>query len=544
MHKWREWQTASDSDWLKASQREAIIRPLADQVRLTEADVCTAAQNLQTSRATLYRLIARYRQRPQTSSLLPWKRGRDVRTHFLDREREEIIKACIQEFYLTPQRPSMAALLRELRHRFAEQAFPSPNYRTVRRRLEALNAHEAVQKREGDKAARAKFGPVKTSSLHSLLPLNLVQIDHTLVDVIVVDQRERLPMGRPWLTLAVDVASRMVTGFHVSLDPPSALAVSLVLTHAVLSKEQWLADRELSTINWPVAGIPRVIHLDNAKEFHSEALLRGCQEYSIQIEHRPPGRPHFGGHIERLIGTMMGAVHLLPGTTFSNVQQKGSYDSEAHAALTLPELERWLALQIAGVYHVSVHSQLGKSPQEAWNAGITQRKQPTRHPTSDIEFFLDFLPAVPRLVQKDGIHFHKIRYWANVLSPWAGRLKEPLLVKYDPRNLSRLFVRDPGGQHWTIPYSDLGQPPVALWELLEARKRLRNEGLRSQSEQVIFDSILEQRRIIETAARTSRQRRRQGRVDTLPAPMSQVSKTQTDRLAAEVKPYPVEVWEE
>ena len=240
----------------------------------------------------------------------------------------------------------------------------------------------------------------------------------------------------------------------------------------------------------------------------------------------------------------MGAVHLLPGTTFSNVQQKGSYDSDTHAALTLPELERWLALQIAGVYHVSIHSHLGTSPQEAWNAGIAQRKQPTRHPASDNEFFLDFLPAVPRLVQKDGIHFHKIRYWANVLSPWAGRLKEPLLVKYDPRNLSRLFVRDPGGQHWTVPYSDLGQPPVALWELLDARKRLRKEDLRSQSEQVIFDSILEQRRIIEGAARTSRQRRRQGRVALLSAPLSLSSKQQSNKLAADVKPYPVEVWEE
>jgi hypothetical protein len=63
----------------------------------------------------------------------------------------------------------------------------------------------------------------------------------------------------------------------------------------------------------------------------------------------PSAAPHFGGHIERLIGTMMGAVHLLPGTTFSNVDQKGAYDSEKRALLTLPELERWLALQIAGV---------------------------------------------------------------------------------------------------------------------------------------------------------------------------------------------------
>jgi hypothetical protein len=45
----------------------------------------------------------------------------------------------------------------------------------------------------------------------------------------------------------------------------------------------------------------------------------------------------------------MGAVHLLPGTTFSDVKQKGCYPSEARAILTISELERRLALQIAGV---------------------------------------------------------------------------------------------------------------------------------------------------------------------------------------------------
>jgi putative transposase len=51
----------------------------------------------------------------------------------------------------------------------------------------------------------------------------------------------------------------------------------------------------------------------------------------------------------------MGAVHLLPGTTFSNIAEKGTYDSEGRAVLTLSELERWLALQVAGVYHLTVH---------------------------------------------------------------------------------------------------------------------------------------------------------------------------------------------
>jgi putative transposase len=58
-----------------------------------------------------------------------------------------------------------------------------------------------------------------------------VQMDHTKVDVTVVDPITRLPVGRPTLTLAIDVATRMAIGFHLSLDPPSLTAVALCLTH-------------------------------------------------------------------------------------------------------------------------------------------------------------------------------------------------------------------------------------------------------------------------------------------------------------------------
>ena len=52
----------------------------------------------------------------------------------------------------------------------------------------------------------------------------------------------------------------------------------------------------------------------------------------------------------------MHRIHLIPGTTFSNVAEKGGYDSEGRAVMTLKELERWLALEILGVYHKSVHT--------------------------------------------------------------------------------------------------------------------------------------------------------------------------------------------
>ena len=250
-------------------------------------------------------------------------------------------------------------------------------------------------------------------------------------------------------------------------------------------------------LDCPISGLPRTLHVDNAREFHSEALVRGCQEYGIGLDHRPLGQPHFGGHIERLIGTMMGAVHLLPGTTFSDVKQKASYSSEARALLTVSELERWLALQIAGVYHLSPHSSLGTTPMEAWREAMKRVSSPIRQPGDATEFFLSFLPAVPRRVRRDGIHLWNIRYWDKVLSPWAGRLERPLFVKYDPRNLSRIYVRDPDGQHWTVPYADLGQPPIALWELEEANKRNRKRVGATPNEHALFASILEQRRLVQ-----------------------------------------------
>jgi putative transposase len=373
--------------------------------------------------------------------------------------------------------------------------------------------------------------------------MDILQIDHTLMDVMVVDRERRLSIGRPWLSLAIDLASRAVAGFSVSLESPSALSVSLVLSHAVLPKDSWLADRELQNLEWPMGGLPRVIHVDNGKDFHSEALVRGCQEYGITLEHRPPAQPNFGGHIERLIGTMMGAVHLLPGTTQSNPQEKGSYDSEGRAALTLPELERWMALQIAGVYHLSVHSALETTPLRAWREGVARRKQPLRNPISAEEFFQDFLPAKPRVIQRDGIHLNKIRYWDSVLSPWAGRLKKPLLVKYDPRNLSRVYVRDLNGKHWPVPYADLRQPPIALWELEEARKRLREGGKSDPTERALFANVTEQRRIVKGAVSKSQERRRKERIPSGNIRPGAAEPINTARTWNELKPFPVEIWE-
>ena len=234
MQKWRNLEAAGEADWLVALKRESVIGPLAAQSRPGAQRVGEAARELGLGRSVVYDLLRRYRQRSQTSSLLPGKRGHESKVPLLGADREQLLSACIHEFYLKPERPRLSALMLEVRRRFAEQRMPPPNYRTVVCRVEALDLRLATAKREGGKKARELLGPVAISTLQPEHPMDLLQIDHTPVDIVVVDQHKRLPIGRPWLTLAIDVRTRMVAGFHVSLWSPSTISVSLALSQAVL----------------------------------------------------------------------------------------------------------------------------------------------------------------------------------------------------------------------------------------------------------------------------------------------------------------------
>ncbi len=203
-------------------------------------------------------------------------------------------------------------------------------------------------------------------------PLEVVQIDHTLADIILVDQVDRRPLARPWLTLAIDVATRVVLGVYVSFDAPSVLSIGLCLDHCVRPKSI-RAPESLEEFYWPASGIPRAVHVDNGRDFRSAAFQSACSEWGIVIEYRPPGRVHFGGHIERLIGTAMGAVHVLPGTTQSSPKDKGEYDSTVKAAMTLEEFADCLHLEICR-YHNTRHGGLPTQSQPDPNIWQPQGK--------------------------------------------------------------------------------------------------------------------------------------------------------------------------
>ena len=296
------------------------------------------------------------------------------------------------------------------------------------------------------------------------------------------------------------------------IGSPSATSVALCIAHAALPKDNWLRARDVDEV-WPVSGIPERLHLDNAKEFRSAALKQGCVEHGIDIDYRPVRTPHYGGHIERLIGTMMGKVHLLPGTTFSDVRAKGDLDPSKSAAMTLDEVESWLAHAIAGVYHRELHRSIGVTPLVAWQRGLEGNDdQPGRGSTTPVvdarKFLIDFLPMERRLVRRQGVFLHTITYWSDVLRTLIGE-REKMVVRYDPRDLSRVYLWAPDGRYYDLSYADLRRPPISLWEHRLALKRLREEGREQVDEDAIFATIDRMRGIAERAVVETKTMRRQ-----------------------------------
>lgn len=509
-----------------------------------------AAQLLGLHWTTVYRLRARFLRDPVTSSLKPEQRGRRSDPHRLSAE-VEVVVADVVERWL-PRQPDVAHPVldahMEVRRRCRELDLTAPARNTVQRRMQAHRDAELALLASGPDAA------IAPGTFEASWPLELVQIDHTQADVVVVDRFTRRPLGRPWISVAIDLATRTVPAFFVGMERPSAATVALLVSRIVQSKQDWLAHLDLA-IDWPMCGIPRCLHLDNAAEFRGRALRTGCAQYGIELEYRPVGRPHYGGHVERLNRTLMQRLRGLPGATGNSPRDRKAHEPEERARLTLHEFERWLALEIGQRYHHSEHRGLhGGTPHGAWCqlAAARAPRQLSPGPDEALKLLIHFMPLSNRSIQRDGLTLFYIRYWHPVFIAWREQGKR-VRVRYHPEDLSRVFVSADGRHYVEARYADLRRPSITLWEQRAAVHRLRGNHELRLSEELVFRAIGQQREIVEKARQTTLRVRREG-VPTVQAPPPDAFRPATSGTRpttpgtgpdydSPAEPYTAEVWE-
>lgn len=464
-----------------------------------------AADALGLAKSHTWALYRRFRESDARASALELRRRGPKRgSRRLGSAVEAVIDESLKRHFLVRERPSLSRIWREIRSECVAKGLQPPTRRTVQARLDAMDRRDVVRKRHGSEAASGEFA-ARPGRFRVDAPLAVVQIDHTQADIMLVDHIDREPIARPFLTVAIDVATRVVLGAHVSFDAPSVLSVALCLDHCVQRKTIHVPET-LEQLIWPTAGVPATIHVDNGAEFHSEAFKAACDDWGIALSYRPPGGKHYGGHVERLIGTAMGAVHVLPGTTYASTAERGEYDSQKQAALTLVEFEEWLHLEICR-YHNTRHAALGRTPLQAWAdlGGDAAGRQ-----VVDVDAFrISFLPAEWRRLGRTGVTLFGVRYWSDAFGSLVGRHDGKVLVKYDPRDLSQVWVYTNDDRMIAARYRDLSRPRISLWESRRARKDWRDRNCGRLDEKALFDVVSAQRRLAETA----RQRTKAAKLD-------------------------------
>lgn len=507
----------SEEQWSIAKKRYEAIEPMLGGVVRTKEEIKARAILYDVDVATIYRWMDRYKSWGELLALIPRKRGWQSGVSRIPTETDALIDEVIRDYYLSKTRPTVSKAVSEFRIRAQARGIPMVTESTIRQRISRISDKQFLRGRGFADKARNTYTASPGSFPGADFPLAVVQIDHTPIDAMVVDDVHRKSIGRLWLTLAIDVHSRMITGYYLAIDAPSTISVAMCVAHSILPKEEWLLAHGIEG-DWPVWGFPRILHSDNGSDFRSESLRKSCSNYGIENRFRPVKRPKYGGHIERLMGKFMQAVHGLPGTTFSNIQQREGIDSDAQAALTVSEFEVWLVREILK-YNSHYHSKIFMSPLHKWNVGIFGGRDDTPaiglppRPADPFTVQRDFLPAHERTIQHYGVELD-VMYYSEALRPWinakddAGKTRK-FIFRRDPRDISHLWFYDPHlKQYFKIPVANQSFPATSVWEFRAAKKKAVELGLANIDEDLIKRLILENRELVENAQANTKKTRR------------------------------------
>ena len=374
-------------------------------------------------------------------------------------------------------------------------------YKTFRIRINAL---PAVEK-------RGKFRPKTQSFIKRGLsgtyregryPGAVIQMDHTKLDIWLIDSFTKQPLGRPWITLGIDVFSRSIWGFYISFDSPSQESVTQAILNGLISKEQlndWrifesqLIEKGLNAeeYRWPCGGIPALIQVDNSREFRANLVRRLCMDSNITLEFRPVKTPEFGGFIESIWDTINDGIRnaKLKGRVFSLPKSRESvkrpkfrippdYYAKKEADYTLKEFKEWLFYYLVVSYSSDIRARQNHAPNEIWLDGLRgDNFQPMGGALRLLEpseyLKLDFQSKIPieATLSENGLRYKNIYY----TSEWLKQARKERILKdgekYEFRvshlDIRRAWIIDPETNHIETLEAYKYDGDKRIWDFIE-----------------------------------------------------------------------------
>ena len=388
-----------------------------------------------------------------------------------------VIEFCEQSIsakYLSRTRNSIQQTLEDVLLRVKKEnnlrpacdALPLPTRRLIAGMIANIPAFDKHAARYGhDSAVKAFRGVTGHAVIQA--PLERAEIDHTLLDLMVVDDQSGLPLGRPSVTACIDCYTRCILGIYIGFNPPSYQSVAACLKDCFLPKVNLQRDYPGIVNEWPAYGVMHNLVVDGGLEFYSASLEQVCLSLNVNWIAAPRRTPWFKGKIERFLGTMNRAVaHGVPGTTFSNIFEKGDYNPAKHAVVTLSTLRKVVRMWIADVYHQQVHRSLQTTPAKMWTSSI--KPEDIRLPDETTQLDVVMGRVESRSLSHKGIEFEGLFYNSPELIELQRKEGKKLTVeiRVNESDIGSIYVLSPKtSKAYTVPALDREYASgISLWQ--------------------------------------------------------------------------------
>lgn len=305
----------------------------------------------------------------------------------------------------------------------------TPSLRTIRRRIKKIDPYLLMRVKQGHIAAeRAMKAGGRTRS--AALPMFCVEIDSHMCDVLVVDDLTKDVVGRPIFTVAIDIRTRCIVGWHMSMYKASATTTLAVVKDMFTRPARGLP-----------GGIPVHLIPDNGVEFANTPVMRLMVKAQVIIEPARVREPNDKPHVESFFRTFTTQLsHTLPGTTFSSPVERGEYKSDKQACLTLDQVKGYAEKWIEDVYHKTPHTSTGRAPIMLWREETAKTK-----PLTMSEDEVNIIARTPHLlsINRGRVRQDNLAWFSHALQTLNSTHKGKVVVLIDDMDLSKVYVEDP-----------------------------------------------------------------------------------------------------
>ncbi|WP_051690160.1 Mu transposase C-terminal domain-containing protein [Halomonas alkaliantarctica] len=314
-------------------------------------------------------------------------------------------------------------------------------------RVKKLPPYICDLKRYGKRYADKKYRLIN-SFTKSTRVMERVEIDHTALDLILLDDTLNIPIGRPFITVLIDTFSKCIVGFYLSFRGPSYNSVRCAIINASLDKEDVLKKYPDVEKDWPCQGRIETLVVDNGAEFWSKDLERFSASIGMNIEYNPVGKPWKKPLVERIFNTYNTKfVHQIPGKTFSSAKDLEGYEPQKDALLPFSEFLYLLHIWVVDIYNQQSNSRKTHIPALSWQVGYAEFPPVIYQGLEKQRFKIESFPTVYRDLRPIGIEVDHISYSNETLvefrknnPPPFGKTKHKLCVKRDPSDVSYVYV--------------------------------------------------------------------------------------------------------